>query len=361
MTTDVDRQIEADKTQESLLHRRLYEVAEFLKPSISEAESSRLPQTVGLASTMMDKEVQVHPEMLDASDPDSVLRLSLILAFCDQWITARGNFALRQKLSESILLLIPESNRNYIESEETLRGRALDDQTTLILLSEAFPNAAINWTTTSLAVAEKKLAVDGIIRLPYRIGKTREDFASSEAAALLNSVYDKAGIEEHERAQFRGLYSTDSKVIILWEDSPRKTEIHEALHRDNDGLLVGGLGTVLNEAITDMRAYQIWRDEGATEEDIASEMSKKLYLQSIRLIESLYDHSPQFKTVVNRYYEQKNENDAKELILLLISLLGLKTFAALYAASPSDPVVVQIQMELEQKRKKTPAAFSLSM
>lgn len=337
-------------------------ISQELADSLTPDEQLALPDMLAIATRLYES-MEIKADLLDLRNPDAVTRASLTLALAYDWHQHQRSFSKMQDLSEQLLLLFSDQDRNYAEAEQILSGGTLHNATAKEILHAAFPSVDLPWDSLPYAELLTQLAAkigeNGVIRLPFNLQKT-DPQTEAEAVKFLKSVYAENQISSDQQKFFSGFYNADSGTIVLWLDSPVQTEIHEQLHATNHGLLAGGLGHILNEGMTDMLTHLEMRQRGADDADIALIRSKSTYMRTVQVVEKLVAIHPQLGESLINLYHTDNLADAKLVSGELIKTLGLEKYAQLYTGLPRKQEEVAIMNLLESLERKTQIATSES-
>lgn len=120
-------------------------------------------------------------------------------------------------------------------------------------------------------------------------------FSEQEGKLRLKQAFDRQGIPQEHQEFFsaRCYWEAPGKgMMIVWEDCDVETLLHELEHLKSQSLTIGGLGDLLNEAMTE---YRVWRRTGKVEEGFYEKLvswmdfMSKEHFTIFELLESAYE------------------------------------------------------------------------
>jgi hypothetical protein len=337
---DEDQVTELHAEQEPLLSF-LTQVGETIRPVLPQEEQDSLGRDVATTARLL-KEMGVSSSLTDPTNPNAWDTAYLSLAIGHEWNKAK-NFSEHEALSEQLILTITKDDRTYIESNEGMLGFGFPDETVLAVMEKVFPDKVDSWNGKPLTTILKEMAVDGKIVLPYNLypeyGKK-----TLSGKDILKSVYEEQHTPVEKQYGFAGLLHDESNVIILWQDTSKKTQFHEENHQRHDGLLIGNCGRVPDEAITELRTFDDLVRAGIHPDDVYAEKNQTSYRMAIKLIQMICEDFPGVESALSSHYDHKTVESSQTLARALIKSIGIDEFRRLYIAKPigNDPILIKL-------------------
>ena len=298
-----------------------------------EQNSSRIDTAVTLA-TQLYQDLGVTESFLDESNPESWDRAFLAVALADQISNSEPED--RERYRKVFPSLFPESWERSTPVEKLyVRGTNLGDLAAVIkyiykgeVLDTADNREVVNFI--------RQKADRGVLRLPYSFD-IKNDKDALSGKDLLDNAYNARGLPLADRSYPEGLANRFNKFAVLWQDGAIRTEFHERNHLENDGLRIGGLGSFLDEGMTECLA--LIEEQRLTGKDIDTLIQEANYYENeVQIIRDLHQYFPDLGNAIDNHYKVHSVESSQLLARMLIRSQGIEGYSMIYtfAELPKD-------------------------
>jgi hypothetical protein len=295
----------------------LNHVHDTLSPYLIPLRRTELTSTLPRAARVLH-EVGFKPEVMEMDTVDSFERGALVMGIVAQWgDEARiGNKQFEIQLAH---VMDRQTVTHTLEDDDTT-DYGLEDGIVDALIEEFWPESAES--PNKILWAKEHKAREGIVTLPFK-GKEHQRFYAG--------ILKKCGVREGTFGSqpFSGVAYKTEKVGFVWAHvSPRVVE-HERMHILHPGLVIGRVGSGLDEAVTDWKARKEVYGSEENDEGQADPPHNHIYM-----LDFLYYKEPGLQALLETRYEHKTADSSRALIAGLINRYGLEGYKRLFFVHP---------------------------
>lgn len=294
-------------------------------PSPNTAES----RAITIANSIADKiGVSLEPNrQIESYDYE---RAQCLVGLAHRWSTEQGTSEVRRRLALQLSEIYPEHTRrnsNLVKSNEF--GWGIQTKLVESLLHKFWPEAQLSgewFDSHKNELGEDVLYRDHIVSLPVTF---------KEGMTLVRDLINTNNYGQAQHIDFSGIASRPLNIGLVWKHGSVETFEHERQHVLNDGLSLYNLGSGINEGMTQMRALQRL---GIDVNGYVKSGSPTFvpYVNEVHFLLDLFNADPGLEPMMNRYYEERNINNARPFLGRITRQFGLTAALDLFRISPLD-------------------------